>query len=360
MPLRFRKRLIAVERFEAGAFVDVDNNGVLDIVSGGWWYEGPDFLSKHRIGPNPAFDDYYDDFSAIALDINGNGLPDIVTGGWFGRALRWLENPGSTKKEWPMHQIAECGSIETTRAWDVDGDGVPELVPNTPRDELVIYKLERNAQGKGTGAFSAHSVYPEAQGHGLGFGDINGDGRGDFVLSDGWLEAPPDPFRGNWIWHPEFDLGAASVPIIVADVNGDGLNDLIAGQSHGYGLSWWQQKMESGRRSWIEHPIDPYNSQYHDMRWLDIDNDGICELVTGKRYMAHCGLDPGAYDDIGVYYFKWAGESFSKQVVDYGPFPEGAGCGIHFDAADTTGNGYPDILAPGKDGLHLLYNLGPR
>ncbi len=360
MPIKFRKVLIADERYESAGVFDVNNDGVPDIVSGAYWYEGPDFKQQHFIGAVKPDGEYYDDFSTIPLDVNGDGYMDFITGGWFGNTIRWRENPGAAGGEWPEHVIAETGNVETTRAWDVDRDGQLEIVPNTPGRPLVVYKLVTNAQGKGTGEFTSHVIFDRAQGHGLGCGDISGRGRGDFVLRDGWLEAPEDPYHGEWTFHAEFDLGSASVPILVVDVNGDGLNDLIVGSAHNYGLDWWEQSRDAaGGRSWTRHPIDPFNAQYHDMQWVDIDGDGECELVTGKRHRAHCGHDPGEYDDLGTYYFKWNGESFSKQVIDYGPIRTGKGCGIYFAVADLRGTGRLDIVAPGKDGLYVFYNEGP-
>lgn len=359
MPLTFRKVYIADERYEAAAVFDVNNDGIPDIVSGAWWYEGPDFKKKHPVGPVRAEGEYFDDFSTIPMDVNGNGRLDFITGGWWGNTLRWRENPGEAGREWPEHVIAETGSIETTRAWDVDDDGKLEIVPNCPNGPLIVYKLITDAQGKGTGRFSAHKIYDGPQGHGLGFGDLFGTARGGFVLVGGFLEAPEDPWHGDWILHREFDLGGASVPVLVVDVNGDGRNDLIVGQAHDYGLYWLEQCLDaSGKRSWKRHEIDPYNSQYHEMQWVDIDGDGQAELLTGKRYRAHCGNDPGEYDPIGFYYFKWNGESFSKQVIDYGPARVGKGCGIQFAVADLTGDGRLDIVAPGKDGLYVFYNEG--
>ena len=358
--VRFQKILIADERYESAGVFDVDNDGVLDIVSGGYWYRGPHFDRKGRIGELAPIGEYFDDFSTIPIDVNGDGYQDFVTGGWWGNTIRWRENPkGDPDAEWAEHVIAEVGNVETTRAWDVDGDGQLEIVPNTPNGPQRFYKLITDEHGKGTGRFKEYVVLDAPSGHGFGFGDINGNGRGDIVLAKGWLEAPDDPLRGMWRYHQEFDLGSASCPVLVVDVNGDGRNDLIVGQSHAYGLDWWEQRVVGGKRSWVKHPIDPFNSQYHDLWWADIDGDGQCELVTGKRYRAHCGHDPGADDYVGIYYFKWTGEGFSKQVIDFGPARVGTGVGICFQVVDIDGDGRLDIVAPGKDGLYLLKNLGP-
>ncbi len=359
MSLKFKKVLISDERYESAAVFDVNNDGIVDIVSGAYWYEGPDYTKLHKIADLPTFGDYYDDFSTIPMDINGDGYMDYVTGGWWGNTLRWRENPGECGGEWKEHIIAEVGNVETTRAWDMDGDGELEIVPNCPGGPLKIFKLIKDENGNGTGKFAEYTVWQGGQGHGLGAGDIAGNGRMDIILAHGWLEAPEDTYNGEWIYHADFDLGGASIPIIVADVNKDGLNDIIVGQAHGYGLDWWQQVIdETGKRSWIKHLIDPFNSQYHDMMWIDIDNDGECELVTGKRYGAHRRSDAGDGDDIGIYYFKWTGEGFAKQIIDYGPQRAGTGVGIFFWMQDLRGTGRLDIIAPGKDGLYVFYNEG--
>lgn len=365
--LRFEKILIADERYESCGVFDVNNNGHLDIVSGAWWYPGPNFDRRGRIGEVRAEGEYYDDFSTIPMDVNGNRYLDFITGGWWGDTLRWRENPkGDPDREWPEHVIARTGNVETARAWDVDGDGHAEIVPNTPGGPLRVYKLITDAHGTGTGEFSEHVIYEGPSGHGLGFGDVNGDGRGEFILSTGWLDAPDGPLSGPWTFHQEFDLGRASIPILVVDLTGNGLGDLIVGQAHDYGLDWYEQRLEGGRRTWIKHPIDPSSSQYHDLHWVDLDGDGQKELVTGKRYRAHNGRDPGADDPLGIYYFKWTGREFEKHVIVEGPANEsacggppgeGAGCGIAFQVADLFGTGRPDIIAPGKDGLHVFRHV---
>ncbi len=354
-PVKFTKKPIASESFESVGVFDVNNDGHLDIVSGTLWYEGPHFWARNFIGDVPRYEQYYDDFSTIPFDVNGDGYLDFVTGGWFGKSLRWHENPGKEKvKQWAVHPIADIGNVETTYGWDIDGDGINEIVPNTPNNPLLVFRHD-----PATKSFVKYQI-ADSQDHGLGFGDVNGDGRPDLVISKGWLEAPANPWKDKWIFHQEFDLQTASIPVIVADVNGDGLTDLISGVAHGYGLDWYEQRIDkkTKKRSWIKHPIDPFNSLYHTMQWTDIDNDGQPELVTGKRYRAHDGRDPGEEDDLGLYYFKWNGEHFMKHVISYGPYGTGKGAGLYFSIADLRKTGRKDIIVAGKDGLCIFFNEG--
>jgi hypothetical protein len=362
-PLKFTRQFVAAESFEAVGVFDVNGDNKPDIVSGSFWYEAPGFLKRHYIGPTDRLGgghngEYWDDFSNIPIDVNGDGRMDYITGSWDSKNIRWRENPGDNKP-WKEYIIDETGNVECTRPWDVDNDGFMEIVPNNPGHPLKFYKLERDAGGKTTGKFTKIPVAP-TQGHGLGFGDINGDKRGDFIVSNGWLEAPQDPLKGTWTLRNEFNLGTASVPILVVDVNGDGKNDVIAGQGHNYGLDWYEQKTDASgkKRTWVKHPIDPFAAQYHTMEWVDLDGDGKEELVTGKRYRAHNGRDPGDNDPVGLYYFKWNGESFTKNVISYGPFGVGKGAGLYFAVADLRGTGRKDIIVAGKDGLAIFYNEG--
>ena len=303
---------------------------------------------------------YVHDFSDYPLDVNGDGYPDIITGSWWSDGLFWRENPGKNGGEWKTHKIETLSNIETIRYFDIDNCGTVEIFPNTPGEPQCFFKLTA------PGEFKRYIISEGASGHGMGFGDINGNGKTDIILFNGWLENPGIAGSGipdvPWKFHQDFEIPAASVPMLVYDVNNDGVNDLIVGAGHNYGLWWLEQKINpDGSREFIKHDIDLICSQYHDMQLFDIDNDGELELITGARYFAHNGNDPGEHNPIGAYIFKIkkvpSGEIvFDKNTLDYGPAEIASGVGIYLWLEDLTGNGYKDIVAPGKEGLYIFYN----
>jgi hypothetical protein len=357
-PLQFERQTIGDNSpYEAASAFDVDNDGDMDIMCGEYWYEGPEFTVAHKVCDILAASGYYDDFSNVPMDVNGDGWMDVVSGGWFGKKLSWRENPKDSTKEWTVHDIAETGNVERAVFHDMDGDGVLEIVPVT--NTLYIFKLDRQGK-KGLGTFTQVTVEGSTGGHGLGAGDVNGDGRPDVLLSGSWMEAPQDPYNTKgWIVHKEWDLKAASHPVLVHDVNKDGKNDIIVGEAHNYGLYWMEQGAdEKGARTWTKHMIEEDRSQFHDLQLHDIDKDGELELVTGKRYHAHNGHDPGGNEPVGLYYYEINGGQFERITLDYGDAGKASGAGIHFWVEDVDKNGWPDIIAPGKEGLFLFKNMG--
>ncbi|MCF6286308.1 MAG: VCBS repeat-containing protein [Candidatus Hydrogenedentes bacterium] len=353
-PVLFERTPIGNTTYEAASVFDVDKDGHLDLVSGGYWHAGPDYKTAHKICDVMPVDDYYDDFSDYPMDVNGDGYLDIITGAWFGSTVYWRENPKGKSVEWETHAIANTGNIERCSFYDIDGDGYVEVFATT--SPVHFFRLVRDKQGTPQGRFEQFTITNGGGGHGFGCGDLNGDGRPDLIFSGGWMEAPENPYDTDaWKWHPEFDFGMASVPILVYDVNEDGKNDLIVGGAHGYGLWWYEQQ---GGGQWKQHVVETHRSQFHEMQLSDIDNDGKLEVVTGKRYRAHRGHDAGSADPLGTYYYDIDPAGFTRHTVDYGPFGQASGIGIYGWITDVDADGWKDILAPGKEGLFLFRSLG--
>lgn len=342
-------------RFEAAGVCDMNRDGKLDIISGGFWYENPGW-KKHFIREIAEQDNYYYDFANIPIDVDGDGWVDHVSVAWHNKRISWVRHPGNSGRPFEAIKIDEPGHFETAFGDDVNKDGQLDILPNIFDGEPGWYEFKRDAKVPYGVNWIKHPLPAQAIGPGIGVGDINGDGRNDLVGGKGWAEQPADP-KAEWTWHAEFDLGDASIPILVHDLDADGDLDLIWGIGHGYGLYWMEQERNSiGQRVWTRHEIEKGWSQAHAPILADLDNDGQMELVVGKRYYAHNGKDPGANDPRVIYWYKF---DRSQRLWSRHPIQAGgpAGLGIAPVAADIDADGDIDIVAPGKSGLYLFENL---
>jgi hypothetical protein len=362
--------------FEAAGVFDVDNDGKLDIVAGDTWYQAPDWKPYH-VRDVKRQGTYYNDFATMPLDVNGDGFSDFVTCSYFAKDVGWVENPGKPGADWTYHELDVPGNIEAAWMVDLSGDGVPDVLPNTV-NVVVWYEVVKKVDGGKGFDFKKHDMGSAAAGHGVGSGDVNGDGRVDLLTPKGWFEAPADPSNGTWAWHPDWQLGATGIQILARDVDGDGLSDIVYGMGHNYGLYWLHQtKGTGGERAWTKGAIDESVASVHALMWADIDGDGVArELVTGKRVYAH-EIEPGATDGslVAWYTYDPGSKSWGKHVIFQGEpaknapakggdrlalkdFPPGtAGTGLQMTAIDIDRDGDLDLLCPGKSGLYLFENL---
>lgn len=341
----------ADSRYEAAGVLDVNKDGKLDILSGGFWYEAPDW-KKHFVREIKEEGNYYYDFANLPIDVDGDGWTDTAGAAWHNKMVYWVRNPGKTDEPWQVFEVDTPGNMETAMAYDIDGDGQLDILPNI-MSEAAWYGFTRDASAPGGVKWQKHPLPQEAAGHGLGAGDVNKDGRCDVVTPKGWLEQTAD---GGWQWRPEFDLGYSSIPILVHDADGDGDSDILWGLGHNYGVYWAEQTTVDGKRTWDKHLIDDSWSQPHFLLMADLNNDGRAELVTGKRYHAHNGHDPGGNDARCVYYYSLdvASKTWTRHLMHEGGT---VGFGINTQAVDIDGDGDVDVVAPGKSGLYLFENL---
>jgi len=359
----FTPRALDQGASETAAVGDMNHDGRLDIISGEFWYEAPAW-TKHRFRELNYSSGYIDAFSDLPVDVNGDGYADVVTVSWFAKKISWWKNPGRTRAAWIEVPIDSGFPIEFAFLVDLDNDGkAREVLPQWGDEKapLTWYELKAGG-GAGEDAWIKHVVSPRSYGHGIGAGDVNGDGRTDILTPKGWLEAPADP-RGSteWTLHADWEEKAHLGFLHVVDINGDKRPDVLTTNAHDYGVFWMEQGATGADgKKWTRRVIDDAWSQGHASSLVDVNGDGQRDFVTGKRFMAHNGRDPGEREPLGVYWYEYraiagapGGVEWIRHLVDYG---SRVGGGMQIPIVDLDGDGDLDLVTAGKSGLFLIQN----
>ena len=342
---------------------DINRDGNPDIVAGPFWYEGPDFTAKHAFYPPVALDPAESPSNSMfsfVHDFDRDGWPDIlVLGRVHKHAARWCQNPGADDvtdgRRWKSHFAFERVRGESPALVDLFGDGVPRVICHWDGRwgwiEPVAESPYRPWQFK---AIGANEDWPQFY-HGEGVGDINGDGRLDLIINDGWYEQPVDRTLTEWRFHRDrFSQQRGGAQIFAFDVDGDGNNDVVSAKhAHEWGLAWYEQQPVGDSARFREHTIMGSRSdeatygiafsQPHAMTVADINGDGLTDLVTGKRRWAHGpdgDVEPNA--DPLVVWFELIRDGrkvrFKPHIID-----DASGVGVQVAAADVNRDGRVDV-----------------
>ncbi len=376
---------------EGADFGDFNDDGHQDIAAGPFIYLGRQFKIRmafrevHEFSPTA----YSDTFFTFTCDISGDDWPDLVQIGGPGSKAVWYENPRQRKllrqgtnrlHTWKKHPLYDFVSSESPQLADMTGDGKPELLcidSELFEDNIGYAEADWNNPTK---PWTFRKVSPAQRwlpsedplrinNHGIGAGDMNGDGRRDILEARGWWEQPKKWDGATpWAFHPT-NFGKGGAQMFAYDVDGDGDNDVISSiWAHGYGLSWFEQHHDDNEAiCFTEHRFiddkaqkNPYGvkfSQLHALDLIDMNGDGLKDIITGKRFWAH-----GPHGDVEpnaaavLYCFELRrGVQERPGGVDFVPHlvHNDSGVGTQVIAGDVSGDGLPDIVVGNKKGTFV-------
>jgi len=368
---RFDRKMLTDNYYSEGiSGGDIDGDGVVDIVYGPYWFAGPDFKAKHEIypaKPQPK-EGYADNFFSWVYDFNGDGRNDVLVAGFPGTPAYVYENPptGERDRPWKRHQVFDWVSNESPHFVDLVGDERPELV--CTREGMFGYATVDWNEPLAAWKFHpiSEKIAPERFGHGLGVGDVNGDGRADVIFSGGWFQQPAsEPDAGRWKLHQQkFSDSYGGAEMHAYDVDGDGDNDVVTSlAAHDFGLAWYEQIRNGDNVRFQQHLIvgsRPEQNRYglvfsepHSVALADVDGDGLKDIVTGKTYYSHHRQSPMWDAGAVVYWFKLQRDKDGVRWIPYRA-DDTAGIGRQVRVLDINGDKLSDILCGGMKGAHVL------
>jgi hypothetical protein len=301
----------------------------------------------------------------IIADLDGDGKPDLVEANAYAHNISLFRNiaaPGTLNGSSfaPRVDFPVLGGTDSPRCIavaDVDGDGKLDILAGDQASSSVL--VYRNLATPGalyTSSFAAPvSFAAGSYPHGLRVADLNGDGLPEILVAN---------YSGNSIsilknqgsagslttnsFAPQFVLATGPNPtdVAVADFNGDGRPDLVTTAFGGTQLSVFRNVAGAGMAV---------------SSWFTLDT--TLPALPGSLEFAVADMDGDAKSDLIVASVHGNAVSVYRNLADAGAFHAGSfaarvdfgtpGWAHNVNVADFNGDGKPDLTVTGELGSYM-------
>ncbi len=254
--------------------------------------------------------------------------------------------PSGTLTPSPGSPLVVGAGPQSIAIGDVNGDGNPDIATaNSAGNSVTVLR------GNGSGGFTAASMSPFAVGAGpraIAIADLNGDGLPDIVTansadntvtvllnngSGGFAAAPGSPFT----------VGTQPESLVIADVNNDGFPDIVTANVNDSTVTLL---LGNGLGGFSPAPGSPFTvgTGPHSVATADFNGDGNADIVTANS----------GSNTVTIILGNGSGGFTAPRSFSVPSLPQSVAVG------DFNLDGKPDVVAGSSGGITVSVLLGRR